>query len=97
MDDRIWENVDDFSEDFSDKFVSLIETNIQWTHVPIAKSASNVFVLRCQSPTGCMAGGVQLGYDSDASDHGVSDEFSCVGSGVSLLLTECSVLCDFRV
>jgi hypothetical protein len=97
MDNRIWENVDDFSEDFSDKFVSLIETNIQWTHVPIAKSASNVFVLRCQSPTGGMTGSVQLGYNSDASDHGVSDKFSCVGRGVSLLLTKCSVLCDFRV
>ncbi len=97
MDDGIWEDVDDFCKDLFHKFVSLIETNIQRAHVPIAEGASNVFVLRGQSPTGCMTWGVQLGYNSDTSDHGVSDEFPCVGGGVSLLLTESSVLSDFRV
>jgi hypothetical protein len=97
VNDWIGEDVNDFCEDLSDQIVSLFESDVERAHVPVSKGAGDIFVLRGQSPTGSMTGSVEFGDDSDSSDHGVPDEFFCVGRGVGLLFAEGSVLGDFWV
>ena len=97
MNDGIWEDVNNFCEDLSDQFVSLFESDVERAHVPVSEGTGDVLVLRGESPAGGMTRSVEFRDDSDSSNHGVPDEFSCVSCGVGLLLAEGSVLGDFWV
>jgi len=97
VNDWIREDVNDLSEDFFNKFVGLLKSNIQRTHVSMSKSAGNVFILRSFSPTCCMTWCIKFRDDSYTSDHGISDELSGISCCISLLWTEGGMLCNFRM
>lgn len=92
MNHWIWENIDDLCEYLPHQFVCLIQTYIQRTHVSTTKSACNILILWCFSPTCCMSGSIKLWDNSHTSDHRVSYQLSCFICGISLFLTKSCIL-----
>ena len=97
MNNWVGENVNNLSKDFFNKFISLLKSNIQRTHVPMSKSTSYVFILRSFSPTCCMTWCVKFRDDSYTSYHGVSNKLSGICCCVCFLWTERGMLCNFRM
>lgn len=94
MNDRIREDVNDLCEYLSDKFVCLIQTYIQRTHVPTSECTCNFLILWCFSPTCCMSRSIKLRNNSHTSDHRISYQLSCIVCGVSLFFTKSCILCN---
>lgn len=97
MKNGVWEDVDDLGEDLLDQFVSLLQGNIQRSHVPTTKRASYILVLRRLSPTCGMSRSIEFWDHSYTSDHGISNQFSCISGRISLFGAERCMLGNLRM
>lgn len=72
VNDWVRENINNLSKDFFDQFVGFVQSHVQRPHIPTAKSACDVLVLRGKSPTCSVPRCIQLWHHSYTSHHRVS-------------------------
>ena len=91
------EEVEYLCKNLFDQLVSPFKSDIKRSHEASSKSASKIFIFRCQSPTGCMTRSIKFRDNSNSSSHGILNNLSDLLSGIGFFRRKGGVLRQFRM